>query len=68
MTSSTLKPLSDADRAAWAAQNAFEDAERLARYRPLPFIEKLRALEAKGRALAAFREAAANRRAALQKT
>jgi hypothetical protein len=48
--------MSDADRAAWAAQNALEEADSYARYQPLPFIEKLRILEARGRALAALRE------------
>lgn len=63
MTSSSLKPLSSTEKAAWAAQNAFEDAERLARYRPLPFIEKLRAIEGSGRLAARFKELAAARSA-----
>lgn len=58
--SSTVKPLSAEERAAWAAQNRFEDEDRRERFGRMSFAEKLSALEAQGRLMSLF----AQRRAA----
>lgn len=53
---STVKPLEDWERAAWAAHNIAEEKERYARFQALSFLEKLRILESKGRMFAEMRE------------
>lgn len=54
--SSTVKPLEDWERAAWAAYNEAEERERYARFQQLTFLEKLRILESKGRFFAEWKE------------
>ena len=54
--SSTVKPLEDWERAAWATTNIREERERYARFQSLTFAEKLQALETQGRFFAEWRE------------
>ena len=61
--SSTVKPLEDWEREAWAATNVAEEKERYARFQSLSFLEKLRILEANGRFFAEWRERRVARRA-----
>ena len=60
--SSTVKPLSDAEREAWAAHNRAEEEERRRRFGAMSFAEKLHALESQGRLLAQLAARAAQRR------
>ena len=53
---SSVKPLEDWERTAWAAYNLAEEKERYARFQALTFLEKLRILESKGRFFAELRE------------
>lgn len=64
---STVKPLEDWERAAWAATNAREEGERYERFQKLSFREKLTILEAKGRYFAEWRARREAERAAGKK-
>jgi hypothetical protein len=67
MTSSISKPLlrelSAEERAAWSAQNIREEQMRDDRFGRMTFLEKLRALESRGREMAALRDRALQRQA-----
>ncbi len=54
--SSTVKPLSAAEKAAWAAQNRAEELDRRNRFGRMSFAQKLQALESQGRMLSMLRE------------
>ena len=54
--SSTVKPLSDRERAAWAAYNEAEEEERYTRFQKFTFREKLQFLEQYGRFFTEWKE------------
>ena len=53
---SSVRPLEDWEREAWAAQNEAEEKERYARFQSFSFEEKLIALESRGREMAVLKE------------
>jgi len=58
---SSVKPLTEQERAAWAAHNEAEERERYRRFQGMTFSEKLAALEATGAFLSRLRDNAGQR-------
>ena len=65
---STVKPLTAKERAAWAAYNSAEEKERFARFQSMSFPEKLRVLESQSRMFADMCERREAQRAASDAT